>query len=662
LQNSNLHDLQYGVYGLNSSFFARNNIIGEEPFGTRGNVEQGIILGMSVGNFAQITDQNEIYAQINGVVATNAQHANSVLIEDNTIELFPLVQEVGNRYAIRLNDALMSRNNEEQQIISGNIINLHQSGHGIGLYNVNGTTIANNQINFLSTFSRLHARPGLVLHQSSQNYIYGNTVSGNGSPNNLRGINVVDGDQNTLCCNTVEDTDIGVLFSGYCEETKLRHTTFTSNSRGLVCLNNTRIGLQSSAGNMWGESSHLQAAHYSQNALDVSNSAFFVAPPIGTSIWPEDILVVAGGNIDWFFPGSPDTTSCEIDLGNCERPELNQLATDVEFSIKMFQDNFLYGSYPETSDWEAKRVFYRSQKATKLEDQSNWSTENITFFEQQVQENSVLHKLTKVASSLETALAADPLMTDAAAKMHLLSDQLFSLDQTIEEGEEPSQDYLTARAVLLEQKAEAFADISSLLQQKEGDHLTLVAQLKQSNYEISTPIEAAMAMKEVNDWYFGTMAVGLEDLPLVTETALREMAERCPQRFGSAVGRAQSVLVHYDKSFTPSDECKESDKSGFKAPIDSETKKTASFNEVLTVADVRIYPNPASGVFTIQLPQNEMSARWKIDLLDIGGKLLESKISLGKRVQLNADKYPAGVYWIRVQSSESIISKRVILQ
>jgi hypothetical protein len=658
LRNSRLHNLKTGISGINSSLYALNNIIGEVPEGDiRGDVQNGISLNTNIGNVVDISDQNKFNVTGSGVHISRAQRANSILIKDNTVELNPLPGETGT--GIWLTGALMSGDNEDRLVISNNIINLHEFGYGIGLDNVNGVTIAGNNINYSPFIDRSISARGIFLALSSDNYAYDNTVSGNGLSNNQRGIEVIGGDRNALCCNYVENTNIGVSFIGYCEDTKLRHTTLTNNSLGLQCFNNTRIGLQLAAGNTWDVSSSVQAKHLSV-AADVAQSLFFVAGSAGTASRPnyETPFVV---DQEWFVPGLI-ATSCEVDTDNCERPELNLLATDVVFTQKILQGDFLYGSYPETSDWEAKRVFYRSQRATKLEEQSNWSNESRVFFAQQFQHKSALNTLTIIDQTLEEAMRVDPLVTEATSKMHLLNDQLFSLDQTLEEGEEPSDEYLAERSVLLELKAGAFVDFSALLQQRETDHLALVAQLKQDNTNISTPIEAAMAMQAVNSWYLETMAEGLEDLPLITESALREMAERCPQRFGSAVGRAQSILIHYDKSFISSEECKEGEKPGFKVSNGSDAEKIGSHNEVFPIADIHIYPNPASGVFTIQLPQNGAATSWKIEMFDLRGQLLKSKTSQGREVKLNSAKFSAGVYLIRVQSKGRSISKRVIIQ
>jgi hypothetical protein len=552
--------------------------------------------------------------------------------------------------------------NENHKAISNNIVKLYESGSGIYIQNANGVNIWENQIDFSPTFSTTSRREGIRLLQASDNYLYDNLVSGISSSNKLVGIGVVDGDRNVLCCNIFENTFFGATFQGYCESTKLRHTTFSNVERGLVCLGATRIGEQIDAGNIWDEGSpfQVQAYHFSSSENDVIESRFSVPGNPGSATRPN-YRTHNDVNVDWFISGPP-ANSCEADQDNCIRPELNRLAMNLDYTRKILEGQFSYGSYPETSDWEAKRVFYRSQKATSLEGQSNWSLKSRAFFGQHVQEKSALYKLTTIAQSLEEALMVDPLVTAEATKMYLLSDQLFSLDQTIEEGDEPTAAYLSERAALLEQKAEAFADFSSLLQQKQSDHTGLIAQLKQGNNSISTPIEAAMAMKAVNNWYFETMAEGLKKLPTSTESDLREMAERCPQRFGSAVGRAQSILAHYDKPFTPSDECKEGEKSGFKAPSNSDAEESAALNGAFSINNVSIFPNPASDVFTIQLPQNAASTSWNIELFDVRGQLLESQTSEGREVQFDATKFSTGVYLLRVQSEGRSISKRIVVQ
>jgi nitrous oxidase accessory protein NosD len=361
--------------------------------------------------------------ELSGVRAYNSHSASSFLIQDNTIETYyPQAGILGS--GISLSDALMSGNDEVQRIISGNIININSTGYGITLRNVNATTIADNEVKFLPSSNGAGTYRGIRLLQSSGNYVYGNTISSTEAPQSVVfGIYVSEGDQNALCCNTIKDTYYGVLFNGFCEETKLRHTYFEDINFGLRCNENTRIGQQRDAGNMWNGSFSLKAAHYSIVQNDIILSRFFVAGSPGDDTWPADEDVfVAAGEVDLF--GAGQSSSCETD-DNCDRPELNRLAKDDEFMQKILQADFLYGSYPETSEWEAKRVFYRSQKATKLEGQSNWSTESIAFFEQQTQENSVLNQLTEIAQSLEEALMADQEIIEAASNIYILSDQLF---------------------------------------------------------------------------------------------------------------------------------------------------------------------------------------------------------------------------------------------
>ncbi|WP_273444973.1 T9SS type A sorting domain-containing protein [Neolewinella agarilytica] len=664
LRNSRLYDMEHGILGNQSSLDCRNNIIGENSSGDRGNIKTGISLGMSIGHTASITNQNRIYSRKFGILISNAQHANKLFIENNTVELYPPEPglEISPIFtsAIRLEDAMMSGENLDNLNLTGNTINLRRFGNGIALHNVNGVTIANNQVNFLPTYSEIHSGSGLFLRSSSDNYLYGNLVSGNGLSHKEIAITVDSGDRNVLCCNNVEDAEFGAIFFGICDETKLRHNTFKDNLIGLILSQGARIGPQIAAGNAWSESVWNDAMHLSEDGFNVAQSRFFVIPPEGTPVWPEDIFVAAS-TTEWFVPGQ-ESLVCEDDADNCERPSLNRLAADNEFTQKVLQDNFIYGNFPETSDWEAKRVFYRSQQATKSEERSQWSTIGLAFSEQQKNQNTTLHRLTKIEQLLEVAMTADPLVTEATSNLGLLNDQLFNLDQTLEEGEEPSNQYLMDRASLLTQQAEAFTELTSLLDQKQHDFQDLIAQLNRDNEKTLTSIDASTATKSVNRLYFATVGAGMKNLPTAAASALRKIAESCPEQFGSAVGRSQSILIHYEKPFEPSKECSGGKKEELKSHYDTYIEKTDLLDENLNTKDVHIYPNPATGQFTIQVPQNESSVKWKVDLFNARGQTLQTHTIQGSQLQMDASELSSGVYWLRLQFEGQSISKRVVIK
>jgi hypothetical protein len=652
LQNSDIYNVRYGLFGRYSSLNARNNIFGESPLGNLGNVERGIWLYSGIGDIIEITNQNIFHIQDIGICLVNVPGANQTKINDNTIDVYNTIgYTLRHGSGILMGGSMVSGISEDEKEVVGNTINLHKFSVGINLWGVNATTVANNTVRFLASYNSFYPGTGISAHGGNDNYWYGNLVSAIGTTDNgVVGISLFDGDRNVFCCNTTEGTFWGMSFGGYCEGTKVRHTVFSDNVNSLAISRDSRIGEQIAAGNIWGESSEWQAIHHSHRPEDVIESRFFVSGNPGTETWPGNSFTHFE-DVNWFLPG-PVAPSCSNDILNCEEPELNLLALDERFAQKVLLGDFSYGDYPETSDWEAQRAFYRSQRATKIDDQINWPLASRLFFEQEEQERSELYKLISIEKSLENALLKDSLVNEIATRIKFLNDQLFRIDQSVEVDVEPSSEYIETRTALIIQKNEIFEIFSETLKQKNEDYLTLIDQLEQDNNDILTSVEAAQEVRTVNDWYFKTIARGVESLSIFAESELREIAEKCPQRFGSAVGRAQSILVHYGKPFVPSDECSKVVKGGG-------GKRKAGF---LMSKDINIYPNPASSILNIQLPQSMIPEKYDIDLFDSRGKLIYSRTSYGGSFKFDVAEYPAGLYVIRVQSDEVRISKRVILQ
>ncbi|WP_139212068.1 T9SS type A sorting domain-containing protein [Neolewinella agarilytica] len=218
------------------------------------------------------------------------------------------------------------------------------------------------------------------------------------------------------------------------------------------------------------------------------------------------------------------------------------------------------------------------------------------------------------------------------------------------------------RASLLTQQAEAFTELTSLLDQKQHDFQDLIAQLNRDNEKTLTSIDASTATKSVNRLYFATVGAGMKNLPTAAASALRKIAESCPEQFGSAVGRSQSILIHYEKPFEPSKECSGGKKEELKSHYDTYIEKTDLLDENLNTKDVHIYPNPATGQFTIQVPQNESSVKWKVDLFNARGQTLQTHTIQGSQLQMDASELSSGVYWLRLQFEGQSISKRVVIK
>ncbi len=83
-----------------------------------------------------------------------------------------------------------------------------------------------------------------------------------------------------------------------------------------------------------------------------------------------------------------------------------------------------------------------------------------------------------------------------------------------------------------------------------------------------------------------------------------------------------------------------------------------SLNEIDETATITIFPNPSNGSITVEMTSNTK----EIQILSIKGELLETQKTHGKS-EINMDlKYPAGVYFVRVQTPSSSIVKKISIQ
>ncbi|MBL4625564.1 MAG: T9SS type A sorting domain-containing protein, partial [Flavobacteriales bacterium] len=73
--------------------------------------------------------------------------------------------------------------------------------------------------------------------------------------------------------------------------------------------------------------------------------------------------------------------------------------------------------------------------------------------------------------------------------------------------------------------------------------------------------------------------------------------------------------------------------------------------------DIKVYPNPSSGVFTIEMPYSEKST---ITLVNMLGKTVLVDQSLSKSKVINVSKMDKGVYLVRVEQKGEIYTKRLI--
>ena len=80
----------------------------------------------------------------------------------------------------------------------------------------------------------------------------------------------------------------------------------------------------------------------------------------------------------------------------------------------------------------------------------------------------------------------------------------------------------------------------------------------------------------------------------------------------------------------------------------------------LVVNEVKVYPNPNTGVFYVELPAGMESAN--IAVTDMAGKLILTKAADGNKIQIDLGSVAQGMYMVHVTSGDQSYRSRVVVE
>ena len=76
-------------------------------------------------------------------------------------------------------------------------------------------------------------------------------------------------------------------------------------------------------------------------------------------------------------------------------------------------------------------------------------------------------------------------------------------------------------------------------------------------------------------------------------------------------------------------------------------------------AGVLIYPNPAGDFFTVVAGNVQVES---VSMIDFSGKLIMLRNWTGEREEtFHLDRVPAGIYLVRIKTSEKVIMKKIVI-
>jgi len=79
-------------------------------------------------------------------------------------------------------------------------------------------------------------------------------------------------------------------------------------------------------------------------------------------------------------------------------------------------------------------------------------------------------------------------------------------------------------------------------------------------------------------------------------------------------------------------------------------------NTILSATSLKVYPNPARGIFQVEAPLPLEN----IEIMDILGNRIQQLNMTSNKTQVDLTSQPAGVYFLKVQTSDQVLTKRLI--
>ena len=81
------------------------------------------------------------------------------------------------------------------------------------------------------------------------------------------------------------------------------------------------------------------------------------------------------------------------------------------------------------------------------------------------------------------------------------------------------------------------------------------------------------------------------------------------------------------------------------------------FESVFNEQNIKLYPNPTKGLFTVEL--NDLNNK-TIDIYDVMGKLIFSQNTTSNKVQIDLSSYATGLYFVKIKTENNTITKRLL--
>jgi len=523
--------------------------------------------------------------------------------------------------------------------VSGNTMTLNgNNSRGIELLNMRGVQVLNNTVN--STISG--NKRGIYVENGSNNTLSDNTVFACNT-----GLFAQNSTLNVIYRNRLVNNAEGLTFVGTNDSpNNIRCNRFFGGTTGLLYSPTAITQSQNSTGNTWQNGVTVGARHEG----DVFIVPFSVYQTPSTGIAHPGVIQTPNSTATWF-----DLMGTS---GNCPENDPPPGSGNPAFydSDALTATTGIQTGQPWQSgyDWVNQRMLHRKLKENPglLSNATAQSFYNAQVNTTVGQFNEVEYRLAATGVWSASALAQ---MASLDSTMADLSGQITLIDSTLEAG-----GLSTAQEqALLDQRANLEGQYLAQSNQLAAIQQPVLAALPAQWDSIAAYNSAisATAVWEQNEKTFNSIYLSKilrnKWLNLTEYTALRTMAEQCVWEGGLATLKAQIALNFIYGDSLSSVPCSNGNRE------QPQTFASAP-------SDLRAFPNPSAGHFTLVLPKdagtNDQSAR--LSVLNAQGQVVaEAEIPVGTaQHQIDLSPQPTGLYWVLVrQPGQSPRSVKVSL-
>ncbi len=79
-------------------------------------------------------------------------------------------------------------------------------------------------------------------------------------------------------------------------------------------------------------------------------------------------------------------------------------------------------------------------------------------------------------------------------------------------------------------------------------------------------------------------------------------------------------------------------------------------------SELKIYPNPSSGVFMLELPMEIENENGEVLVYNVEGVLVYQALIVNQRTKIDLADHPAGIYFATIRIKETVTSRKLVLQ